>query len=140
LCAVDQANIEIQQRLTTFEDNVYHSFHSVYSRLNSLLTKINTVVNEKTVLCAAYDASKQETAALKATVDTLSRKIDEQLAIPAPPSPELSASPTTMEEMMMQLSVVQHDIQDVLEAVRSPPGKRKQCTSKQDAEPTMPTN
>jgi hypothetical protein len=30
-----------------------------------------------------------------------------------------------MEEMMMQLSHVQHDIQDVLEAVRNPPGKRK---------------
>jgi hypothetical protein len=48
------------------------------------------------------DASKQETAALKAAVDTLSRKIDEQIAIPARPSPDLSTSPTTMEEMMMQ--------------------------------------
>jgi hypothetical protein len=45
-----------------------------------------------------------------------------------------------MEEMTMQLSVVQHDIQDVLEAVRNPPGKRKRRTSNQDAEPTMPTN
>jgi hypothetical protein len=45
-----------------------------------------------------------------------------------------------MEEMTMQLSVVQHDIQDVLEAVRNPPGKRKRRTSNQDAGPTTPTN
>jgi hypothetical protein len=45
-----------------------------------------------------------------------------------------------MEEMTMQLSVVQHDIQDVLEAVRNPPGKRKRRTSTQDAEPTTPMN
>jgi hypothetical protein len=30
-----------------------------------------------------------------------------------------------MEEMMMQLSHIQHDIQDVLEAIHSPPSKRK---------------
>jgi type II secretory pathway component PulM len=70
-------------------------------------------------------ASKQESAALKAAVDTLSRKIDEQITIPAPPSPDPMASSTTMEEMTMQLSVVQHDIQDILEAVPHPPGKRK---------------
>jgi hypothetical protein len=58
-------------------------------------------------------------------VDSLTEKIDEQVAIPAPPSPDLLASPTTMEEMTMQLSIIQHDIQDVLEAVRNPPGKRK---------------
>jgi hypothetical protein len=83
LCAIDQANIEIQRCLTTFEDNVYNSFHAVFGRLNSLLTKLDTVVNENTVLRMAYDASKQETAALKAAVDTLSRNIDEQIAIPA---------------------------------------------------------
>jgi hypothetical protein len=125
LCAVEQANIEIQRRLTTFEDNVYNSFHAVFGRLNSLLTKMDTVVNENTVLRVAYDTSKQETAALKAAVDSLSRKIDEQIAIPTAPSPDLTASSTTMEEMTMQLSVIQHDIQDVLAAVRNPPGKRK---------------
>jgi hypothetical protein len=112
----------------------------VFGRLDSLLTKMDTVVNENTVLRMAYDASKQGTAALKAAVDTLSRKIDEQIAIPAPPSPDLLASTTTMEQKTMQLSVVQHDIQDVLEAVRNPPGKRKRCTSNQDTKPTTPTN
>jgi hypothetical protein len=45
-----------------------------------------------------------------------------------------------MEEMTMQLSHVQHDIQDVLDAIRDPPGKRKQRTSDQDKELIMPTN
>jgi hypothetical protein len=52
----------------------------------------------------------------------------------------VSASSTTMEEMTMQLSVVPNDIQDVLEAVRNPPGKRKRWGSNQNTEPTMPTN
>jgi DNA repair exonuclease SbcCD ATPase subunit len=130
---VEQANVEIQRRVTTFEDNVYNSF-------DNLLQKMDAAWTENTALHEAYRASREETAALKAAVDTLTQTIDEQLALPAPPSPDLLASPTTMEEMTMQLSVVQHDIQDVLEAVRNPPGKRKRCTSNQDAEPTMPTN
>jgi hypothetical protein len=140
LCAIDQANVEIQRRLTTFEDNVYNSFHAVFGRLDSLIMKMDTVANENTVLRAAYDSSKEETAALKAAVDTLTQKFDEQITIPSPPSPDLTASSTMMEEMTMQLSIVQHDIQDILEAVRNPPGKRKRRTSNQDAEPTMPTN
>jgi hypothetical protein len=88
----------------------------------------------------AYRASREETAALKAAVDTLTKKLDETIAISAPPSPETATSPTAMEEMTMQLSYVQHDIQDVLDAVRNPPGKRKRRTSGQDNEPTTPTN
>jgi hypothetical protein len=30
-----------------------------------------------------------------------------------------------MEEMMIQLSQIEHDIQDILEAIHNPPGKRK---------------
>jgi hypothetical protein len=54
--------------------------------------------------------------------------------------PETATSPTAMEEMTMQLTHVQHDIQDVRDAIRNPPGKRKQGTSYQDNEPTMPMN
>jgi hypothetical protein len=133
LCAVEQANIEIQWRLTIFEDNVYNDF-------DNLLQKMDAAWTENTALREAYRASREETAALKAAVDSLTWKIDEQLAIPAPPSPDLLASPTTMEEMTMQLSVVQHDIQDVMAAVRNPAGKRKRRTSNQDVEPTTPTN
>jgi DNA repair ATPase RecN len=86
---------------------------------------MDAVLNDNTELHAAYDASRAETAVLKAAVDTLTRRFDEQIANLAPPSPDLMASSTMMEEMMMQLSVVQHDIQDILEEVRNPPGNRK---------------
>jgi chromosome segregation ATPase len=133
LCAIEAAHIEIQRRLITLEDNINNNF-------DNLLQKMDAAWTENTALREAYRASREETAALKAAVDSLTQKIDEQLAIPAPPSPDLAASPTTMEEMTMQLSVVQHDIQDILEAVCKPPGKRKRRTSNQDAEPTTPTN
>jgi hypothetical protein len=126
LCAIEQAHIETQWRLITFEDNVNNNF-------DNLLQKMDAAWTENTALRKAYHASREEMAALKAAVDSLTWKIDEQLAIPAPPSPDLLASPATMEEMTMQLSVVQHNIQDILEAVRNPPGKRKQHTSNQDA-------
>jgi hypothetical protein len=111
-----------------------------YNILEGVLQWMDAVLNDNTELRAAYDASRAETAALKAAVDTLTRKFDEPIATPAPPSPDLTASSTTMEEMTLQLLVVHHDIQDVLEAVRNPPGKRKRRTSNQDAEPTTPTN
>jgi hypothetical protein len=84
---------------------------------------------ENTALHEAYRASREETAALQAAVDTLIWKIDKQLTILAPPLLDLLASPTTMEEMMMQLYTIQHDVQDVLEAVCNPPSKRKRYTS-----------
>jgi hypothetical protein len=108
--------------------------------VGNALQRMEAVLNQNTALHIAYDASREEPAALKAAVDTLTWKFNEQIAIPAPPSPNLTASSTMMEEMTMQLSVVQHDIQDILEAVRNPPGKRKRRTSNQDTEPTIPTN
>jgi hypothetical protein len=122
------------------DDFIYKNFQNLNHKLNLLLEKVDTVVRENTVLCDAHEDSRKETAALQATEDTLMRKLDKQTAISAPPSPEIIASSTTMEEMTMQLSIVQHDIQDVLDAVCNPPGKRKQCTSNQDNEPTTPTN
>jgi hypothetical protein len=104
------------------------------------LQQMEAVLNQNTALHLAYDASREETAALKAAVDALTQKPDQHIAIPAPPSPDLMASSTTMDEMTMQLTIVQHDIQDILDAVRNPPGKRKCRTSNQDTEPTMPTN
>jgi phage tail tube protein FII len=118
LCAVEQAHIETQLRLAKLEDTVINNF-------DKLLQKMDAAWTENTALREAYRASREETAALKAAVDALTKKIDETTATTAPPSPATATSSTTMEEMTMQLSVVQHDIQDVLEAVRNPPGKRK---------------
>jgi regulator of replication initiation timing len=133
LCAVEQAHIETQLCFAEFEDNVYNSF-------DNLLQKMDAAWTENTALREAYRTSREETAALKAAVDALMKRIDETITTTAPPSPATMTSSTTMEEMTMQLSVVQHDIQDLLEAVCNPPGKRKRRTSNQDTEPTMPTN
>jgi hypothetical protein len=94
LCAIDQANIEIQWHLTTFKDNVYNSF-------DNLLQKMDTAWTENTALCEAYRASREETAALKAAVDALTKRIDETIATTAPPSPDTMTSSTMMEEMTM---------------------------------------
>jgi chromosome segregation ATPase len=115
-------------------------FAAIESKMDILLQKTDATWTENTALREAYRASREETAALKAAADTLTKKLDETIAISAPPSPETATSPTTMEEMTMQLTHVQHDIQDVLDAVRNPPNKRKRRTSDQDNELTTPTN
>jgi uncharacterized protein (UPF0335 family) len=140
LVAITDHHYESQNRLNSSKATLYKNFRSVYGKLDSLLEKVDTVIRENTVLRKAHEASRRETAALQAAVDTLTRKLDEHTTISAPPSLEIRASSTAIEEMTMQLSVVQHDIQDVLEAVCNPPGKRKRHTSNQDTEPTTPTN
>jgi hypothetical protein len=118
LCTVEQAHIEIQWHLNSFEDRVNNNF-------DKLLQKVDAAWVENTALCKAYRASREETAALKAAMDALTKRMDKTIATTLPPSPDTTTSSTTIEEMMMQLAVMQHDIQDVLEAVRNPPGKRK---------------
>jgi hypothetical protein len=129
---------DMHDLLIEMDDRANACLEPFYNILEGVLQRMDAVLNDNTELRTAYDASRAETAALKAAVDTFTWKFDEHTAIPAPPCPEITASSTTMEEMTMQLSVIQHNIQDVLEAVRNPPGKRKRCTSTQDAEPTMP--
>jgi hypothetical protein len=77
------------------------------------------------VLIEAYHASREEIAAIKAVADTLMKKLDENITTTIPPSPETITSSTMMEEMMMQLSYVQYDIQDFLDTICNPPSKRK---------------
>jgi paraquat-inducible protein B len=121
-------------------DFIYKNFQTINRKLNLLLEKVDTVIQETTTLHAANEDSRKEKAVPQAVVDNLTCKLDEHTTMSAPPSPEITASSTTMEEMTMQLSVIQHDIQDVLAAVHNPPSKRKRCTSNQDAKPAMPTN
>jgi regulator of replication initiation timing len=101
------------------------AFQRVFDKLDNLTRKVDKMALEEVALRKAYSQSIAETAALKATVDTLTKQLDKHIVFPALPLPDPAASSTTMEEMTMQLSVVQNDIQDVLEAVRNPPGKRK---------------
>jgi hypothetical protein len=118
LCSVEQAYIETQLCLTKLEDNVNNNF-------DKLLQMMDAAWTENTVLRKAYRVSREETAALKAAVDALTKRINKTITTTMPPSPATMSSPTTMEEMTMQLSVIQDDIQDVLEAVHNPPSKRK---------------
>jgi hypothetical protein len=122
------------------DDFIYKNFQTINRKLNLLLEKVDTVVQENTALREAHEDSRKEKAVLQAAVDNLTCKLDEHTTISASPSPEIMASSTTMEEMTMQLSIVQHNISDILAAVHNPPSKRKWCASNQDAEPTMPTN
>jgi regulator of replication initiation timing len=105
-------------------DQLLH-FNVLNSMMDSLLQKLDATWTEYTVLREDYRAAREETARLKAAVDTLMKKLDENRVISAPPSPETATSSIAMEEMTMQLSHIQNDIQDILETVRNPPGKRK---------------
>jgi hypothetical protein len=134
LVAISEGETNTHDKDRTRTDN---HFAAIESKMGILLQKMDVTWTENTVLRGAYHASREETAALKAAVDTLTKKLDETIAISAPPSLETVTSPTAIEEMTMQLTHVQHDIQDVLDAVRNPPGKRKRCTSEQDNEPTV---
>jgi hypothetical protein len=100
-------------------------FAAIKSKMDILLQKMDPTWTKNTALREAYHASKEETVALKAAVDTLTKKLDENITTTAPPSPESAISSSAMEEMTMQLAHIQHDIQDVLDTVRNPPGKRK---------------
>jgi hypothetical protein len=116
---------KIEKRVIALQTNQHRLFDEVNSTMDDLLQKMDAAWTESTVLCKAYHASREEIAALKAAVDNLTKKLDEHITISTPPSPETTTSSTAMEEMMMQLSHVQNDIQDILDAVRNPPGKRK---------------
>jgi predicted nuclease with TOPRIM domain len=131
---------KIEDRVIKHQAEQHHYYNNLNSKMDNLLQKMDAAWTENTALREAYHASREETAALKATVDTLTKKLDENIATTTLPSPGTATSSSAMEEMTIQLSHVQHDIQDVIDAVCNPPGKRKRRTSNPDNEPTMPTN
>jgi hypothetical protein len=137
---IQKTSDDMHDLLIEMDDCANTYLEPFYNMLEGLLQWMDTVLNDNSELCATYDTSQAETVALKAAVDTLTQKFDKQIAILAPPSPDLTASSTTMEQMTMQLSVIKHNIQDILEAVCNPPSKRRRHMSNQDTEPTMPTN
>jgi hypothetical protein len=98
---------KIEERVIALQANQHRLFDDVYSKMDNLLQKMDAAWTENTVLCEAYHASREETAALKAAVDTLTKKLDDSIATSAPPSPGTTTSSTAIEEMTMQLSHVQ---------------------------------
>jgi hypothetical protein len=85
-----------------FED----AFQAVVNKLDNLTRKVDKMALEEVALRKAYRQSTAETAALKATVDTLTKQLDEHIVIPASPLLDPATSPSAMEEMTVQLSHV----------------------------------
>jgi regulator of replication initiation timing len=129
----------IERRTGAIGDEMQSAFLTVFDKLDNLTRKVDKMALEEVALRKAYSQSIAETAALKATVDTLTKQLDKHIVFPALPLLDPMASSSTMEEMTMQLSVVQNDIQDVLEAVRNPPGKRKTPHGNGDPPPAFAT-
>jgi regulator of replication initiation timing len=130
----------IERHTGAIGDEMESAFQTVFDKFDNLTKKVDKMALEEVALRKAYRQSTAEIVALKATVDTLTKQLDEHIVFPALPLLDPATSPSAMEEMTMQLSHVQHDIQDVLEAVRNPPGKRQRRGSDQNTGPTTPTN
>jgi hypothetical protein len=130
----------IKKHTGAIGDEMESTFQAVFDKLDNLTRKEDKMALEEVALRKAYRQSTAGTAALKATVDTLTKQLDERIVFPAPPLLDPATSPSAMEEMTIQLSHVQHNIQDVLDAVRNPPGKRKRRGRDQNTGPTTPTN
>jgi uncharacterized lipoprotein YajG len=82
--------IQIQGRATRTESALATASEDnarLNSKMDSLLQKMHAAWTENTVLHEAYHASREETAAFKAAVDTLMKTLDENIATTAPPSP-----------------------------------------------------
>jgi hypothetical protein len=144
-CTATHFNVRIIEHehghtLRTIEERIEQIEHLLPHSFDVVLTKLSEQTLENTALYRAYHKSMTETVALKTTVDRYMKRLDNNIIPLALPPPEPLASSTTMEEMMMQLSVVQNDIQDVLADVRNPPGKRKRWGSDQNTGPTMLMN
>jgi hypothetical protein len=132
--------ITIDNKVKGLKTDQHLHLKDLNSKMDCLLQKMDAAWMENTTLREAYRASREEMAALKAAIDTLMKKLDENIATTAPPSPDTATSSTSMEVMTMQLSIVQNDSQDVLAAICNPPGKRKRHASGQQNEPMTPTN
>jgi hypothetical protein len=131
---------EMERYTSAIGDEMESAFQTVLNKLENLTKQVDKMALEEVALRRAYRQSTTETVALKATVDTHMKQLDEYIVFVALPLPDLATSPSGMEEITMQLFHVQHDIQDVLEAVCNPPGKRKRWGSDQNTGPTTPTN
>jgi hypothetical protein len=129
LLAIYSGDMKVQIKdkihLLDLKNGKTYTFITIFSKLNTLLMKFHTVNTENTLLHEAYSTSREERAALRAAVDNLMKKLDDTIAIIAYPLLDTIAPSASMEEMIIQLSIIQNNIQDILEIVDNPPGKRK---------------
>jgi hypothetical protein len=68
---------KIEERVIALKTDQYRLFDDVNSQMESLLQKMDAVWTKNTALREAYHTSREETAALKVAVDTLTKKLDE---------------------------------------------------------------
>jgi hypothetical protein len=107
------------------------------SKLDDVLQQLDATKHVNNELLEAKRASREENTLLKAAIEELTRKITEQSSPPTPPCPEIANNPCAGQEMSLQLFDIQRDIQDVLEVVRNPRGKRKYALSTNYNDPEM---
>jgi hypothetical protein len=99
------------------------------SKLDDVLQQLDVTKYINNKLLEAYGISYEEYTLLKAVIEELMRMIMEQTLPPTPPSPDITNNPSAGEEMSLQLFNVQRNIQDMLEVVHNPMGKRKHAPS-----------
>jgi hypothetical protein len=116
---------EMEWYTSAIGDEMESTFQIVLDKLEYLTKQVDKMALEEVALHKAYCQSTAKRAALKATVDTLTKQLDKHIVLLALPLLDPATSPLAMEEMTMHLSHIQHDIQHILEAVCNPPSKRK---------------
>ena len=83
---VHQTYQDTQRRFNTLEESIRNNNDAIHGRFDVMMTKFNDLLFENATLREAYNSTQAETAALKAAVDALTKKIDEQQqVISAPP-------------------------------------------------------
>jgi hypothetical protein len=83
----------IEQHTGAIGDDMESAFQTVFDKLDNLTRKVDKMALEEVALRKAYRQSTAEIAALKATVDTLTKQLDEHIVFPALPLPDPATSP-----------------------------------------------
>jgi hypothetical protein len=78
----------IEQWIGTIGDEMESTFQTVLDKLDNLTRKVDKMALEEVALCKAYRQSTTETVALKATIDTLTKHLDEHIIFLALPLPD----------------------------------------------------
>jgi hypothetical protein len=69
----------IEHHTGAIGDEMESAFQTVFDKLDKLTKKVDKMALEEVALRKAYHQSTAETAALKATVDTLTKQLDEDI-------------------------------------------------------------
>ncbi|KAI5812609.1 hypothetical protein BZA77DRAFT_359005 [Pyronema omphalodes] len=97
LLGVNQDNKETHRRFNTVKEKMYNITDHINDRFDAVLAKLNDLHSANAKLRTAYDSTQAKSAALKAAVAALKKKIDkQQQVISAPPAPNLTASSSAM--------------------------------------------